>query len=242
MKEFPQVLLNVSVLRKPDLDKVPAIQDAIGAVASELGDRGRVVVRYSGTESLARVMVEALRKKWSATGRSGSRRSFSMRSAKEKMLPRRAAAEQVRAWKQEGKRVVFTNGCFDLLHPGHVQYLEEARQLGDRLVVALNDDTSVRRIKGPGRPIQPGSERAEILAALAAVDLVTEFSEEDPLNIIRELAPDILVKGADWARDKIIGREDVEASGGRVLQIAFEPGYSTSRLLENIRKNCCPDR
>lgn len=170
------------------------------------------------------------------------RRSFRMRSARDKIQRREAARLQVQAWKRSGCKVVFTNGCFDLLHPGHVQYLEKARSLGDRLVVAVNDDASVRRIKGPDRPIVPAEERAEVLGALAAVDLVTCFSESDPLGIIEELMPDVLVKGADWAGSEIIGRNVVEAAGGRVLQIEFEPEYSTTRLIENIRKNYCPPR
>ena len=164
-----------------------------------------------------------------------------MRLAKDKILRREAAAGKVREWKQAGLKVVFTNGCFDLLHPGHLQYLEKAHLLGDRLVVAINDDASVRQIKGAGRPIYPEEERAEILGAMACVDLVTYFSEADPFNIIRELAPDILVKGADWAQGEIIGRDLVEAGGGKVLQIEFASGYSTSRLIENIRKNYCPN-
>ena len=161
-----------------------------------------------------------------------------MRSARGKVVERREAAATVRRWKGEGLRVVLTNGCFDLLHPGHVRYLETARSLGDRLVVALNDDRSVRLLKGEGRPIQPEAERAELLGAFGVVDLVTLFGEPDPLNIIRELAPDVLVKGADWALDAIIGRDVVEAAGGEVRQIEFEPGHSTTRLIETIRRNC----
>lgn len=158
-----------------------------------------------------------------------------MRSAKEKICPCDEAKSRVKAWKQAGCKVVFSNGCFDLLHPGHLQYLEKARAMGDRLVVAVNDDASVRMLKGSGRPIQPAGERAEILAALAAVDLVTIFEEPDPLNIIKELMPDVLAKGADWASDQIIGREAVESAGGQVMQIEFEEGYSTSGLIEDIR-------
>lgn len=163
-----------------------------------------------------------------------------MRSASGKIVPRAEAAAQVRRWKAAGLRVVFTNGCFDLLHPGHVRYLEAARSLGDRLVVALNDDASIRSIKGPDRPVQPAAERAELLGAFAAVDLVTLFAEPDPLDIIRDVCPDILVKGADWSLDSIIGREVVESAGGEVRQIEFEPGYSTSGLIHAIRRNCCP--
>ena len=157
------------------------------------------------------------------------------RLAKDKICSRSQAKELAGSWKRDGQKVVFTNGCFDLLHPGHVQYLEKARSLGDRLVVAVNSDASVRQIKGPGRPIQPARERAELLAALAAVDLVTFFDESDPHSIIHELVPDVLVKGADWATDQIIGRDVVEEAGGRVMQIPFEPGYSTTRLIGTIR-------
>ncbi|HEV8130348.1 MAG TPA: D-glycero-beta-D-manno-heptose 1-phosphate adenylyltransferase [Acidobacteriota bacterium] len=160
-----------------------------------------------------------------------------IRSAKEKICSREQAKRRVEDWKRAGEKVVFTNGCFDLLHPGHVQYLQKARSLGDRLVVAMNDDASVRKIKGAGRPVQPAPERAELLAALAAIDLVTLFAEVDPYNIIRELLPDILVKGADWPVDQIIGHDLVEAAGGKVMQIQFEPGYSTTQLIETIRKN-----
>ncbi|MBI2822248.1 MAG: D-glycero-beta-D-manno-heptose 1-phosphate adenylyltransferase [Acidobacteria bacterium] len=165
-----------------------------------------------------------------------------MSSAKEKIKDRSEAASQVRAWKRQGCRIVFTNGCFDLLHPGHLQYLEKARSLGDRLVVAVNDDASVRRIKGPGRPIQPAEERAEILAALAAVDLVTLFAEPDPLAIIGELMPHVLVKGADWAPDLVVGKDLVESAGGSVVQIDYDREYSTTRLIETVRRNYCPSR
>jgi len=132
------------------------------------------------------------------------------------------------------RRVVFTNGCFDLLHPGHVKSLEQARALGDLLVVAINSDASVRRIKGPGRPVMPEAERAEVLAALACVTYVTVFGEDTPQRIVAKLLPDVLVKGGDWGADQIVGREEVEASGGRVVSIPLEPGYSTTGLLEKI--------
>jgi rfaE bifunctional protein nucleotidyltransferase chain/domain len=134
-----------------------------------------------------------------------------------------------------GRRIVFTNGVFDLLHPGHVRYLEEARALGDLLIVGLNADESVRRTKGPGRPITPQDERAEVLAALASVDAVVVFSEDTPANIIRRIQPDILVKGADWPADQIVGRDTVEARGGRVVVVPVEPGYSTTSIVERIR-------
>jgi rfaE bifunctional protein nucleotidyltransferase chain/domain len=135
------------------------------------------------------------------------------------------------------RRIVFTNGCFDLLHPGHIQTLEKARSLGDLLVVGVNSDRSVRAIKGPSRPLVAGSERAEILAALEAVDFVVLFDEDTPRELIARLHPDVLVKGADWGAEEIVGREQVEAGGGRVVSLPLEPGYSTSALLENIRRS-----
>jgi D-beta-D-heptose 7-phosphate kinase/D-beta-D-heptose 1-phosphate adenosyltransferase len=127
--------------------------------------------------------------------------------------------------------VVFTNGVFDLLHPGHVRYLAEARALGDALIVGLNSDRSVHAIKGPERPINPEAERAEILEALRAVDAVVIFDEETPLALIRTVEPDVLVKGADWGEDDIIGREVVEGRGGRVVRVALAPGWSTTDLV-----------
>lgn len=134
-----------------------------------------------------------------------------------------------------GRTVVFTNGVFDLLHPGHVRYLAEARAHGDALVVAINSDRSVRAIKGPARPVNPEHERAEVLSALAAVDAVVIFDEDDPHAVIAEIQPDVLVKGADWAADRIVGRDIVEARGGRVIRIAFAPGYSTTSMIEKIK-------
>ena len=133
------------------------------------------------------------------------------------------------------QRVVFTNGCFDLLHPGHVRLLERAASLGDVLVVGVNSDRSVRGLKGTVRPLLPESERAELLASLEAVDYVVIFDQETPLELIAGLLPDILVKGADWGTDKIVGREEVEAVGGKVASIPLEPGYSTTKILEQIR-------
>jgi len=143
---------------------------------------------------------------------------------------------QVAARKRNGQRVVFTNGCFDLLHPGHLRCLEQARGLGDLLVVAINSDPSVRELKGAARPIIPQHERAEILAALAAVDYVVIFDEPTPRLLIARLLPDVLVKGGDWGADEIVGREEVEAAGGRVVSVPLEPGYSTTALLEQIRR------
>jgi D-glycero-beta-D-manno-heptose 1-phosphate adenylyltransferase len=137
------------------------------------------------------------------------------------------------AWKQAGKTVVFTNGCYDLLHPGHIRLLEQARSLGDVLILALNSDSSVRRIKGPSRPLIPEQDRAELASRLEAVDAVTLFDEDTPRELIAAVLPDILIKGADWAHF-IAGREEVEAAGGRVLTVALEPGYSTSGIVEQI--------
>lgn len=136
--------------------------------------------------------------------------------------------------RQAGKKVVFTNGCFDLLHPGHVRYLQQARALGDALIVALNSDRSVRELKGDKRPILNEAERSEVMAALACVDFVTIFDEPTPLEIISALLPDILVKGGDWGIDSIIGREEVEAAGGQVMSLAFVDGCSTTDVIERI--------
>jgi D-beta-D-heptose 7-phosphate kinase/D-beta-D-heptose 1-phosphate adenosyltransferase len=134
-----------------------------------------------------------------------------------------------------GGTVVFTNGVFDLLHPGHVRYLREARALGDALIVAVNSDRSVRALKGAGRPVNPQDERAEILLALDAVDAVTIFDEETPHAIVGVVQPDVLVKGADWGADNIVGRDVVEARGGRVVRMELAPGFSTTTLVDKIR-------
>ena len=145
----------------------------------------------------------------------------------------RAFTEAARA---SGRRVVFTNGVFDLLHPGHVRYLQQARALGDLLVVGINSDRSVRANKGPERPITPEAERGEVLAALACVDGVTVFDEETPFLIIQDLEPDVLVKGADWAADAIVGRDIVEARGGKVVRVPVEQGHSTTSIVQKIRQ------
>jgi rfaE bifunctional protein nucleotidyltransferase chain/domain len=137
--------------------------------------------------------------------------------------------------KRNGRRVVFTNGCFDVLHPGHIKTLEQARSLGDALIVAINSDASVASLK-PGRPLIPENERAEILAALHCVDAVVIYNELTPREIVSALLPDVLVKGGDWADNKIIGREEVEAAGGRVVSIPVVPGYSTTEILRKIRE------
>lgn len=146
------------------------------------------------------------------------------------------AARHVQACRQQGKRIVFTNGCFDLLHLGHVDYLEKARQLGHLLVVGVNTDASVTRYKGPGRPLQDETARARILAALQFVDVVVLFDEDTPLNLISLLRPDILVKGNDYLADDIVGADVVRQHGGEVKTICLVPGYSTTRLVEKIKK------
>jgi len=138
--------------------------------------------------------------------------------------------------KRNGRRVVFTNGCFDLLHPGHIRGLELARELGDALIVGLNSDRSVRQLKGPGRPVIPERERAEILASLESVDAVVIFDDLTPQDLIAALLPDVLAKGGDWPGDQIVGREEVEAAGGRVVSIPVVPGYSTTAILNKIRE------
>ncbi len=153
------------------------------------------------------------------------------------------AWEQARAtlktWRQNGEQIVFTNGCFDLLHPGHIDYLEQARKLGDRLVIGLNDDASIRKLKGSSRPINPMADRITMLSALRAVDLVVPFAEETPLALITLLQPQILVKGGDYQLDQIVGADVVRATGGHVTVIPFLDGYSSSSLIQRIRTDPC---
>ncbi len=146
------------------------------------------------------------------------------------------AATFAESLRQSGKRLVFTNGVFDLLHPGHIRYLAAARAEGDALIVGVNSDRSVRSYKDPSRPIMPDLERAEIIAALACVDAAVIFDEDTPDEIIRRLQPDILVKGADWAADAIVGRDAVESRGGTVVRRPLEQGWSTSAIIEKIKK------
>jgi D-beta-D-heptose 7-phosphate kinase/D-beta-D-heptose 1-phosphate adenosyltransferase len=149
------------------------------------------------------------------------------------ILSREAVVALRGKWKREGKTVVFTNGCYDVLHPGHIRLLERARSLGDILILALNTDASVRRLKGPARPLLGEMERAELAAALEAVDAVTFFDEDTPTALIAALLPDVLVKGADWSHF-IAGKEEVEAAGGKVFALPLEPGYSTTGIVERI--------
>jgi D-glycero-beta-D-manno-heptose 1-phosphate adenylyltransferase len=153
-----------------------------------------------------------------------------------KFLPREDLLSKLSAARAEGKRIVFTNGCFDLMHIGHTRYLQAAKSLGDVLVVGVNSDASVRTLdKAPDRPIIPEAQRAEVLAALSCVDFVVMFDESDPLQLITALQPDVLVKGGDWTIDRIVGRDIVEARGGVVKTIPLVPGLSTTGLLQRIR-------
>jgi D-beta-D-heptose 7-phosphate kinase/D-beta-D-heptose 1-phosphate adenosyltransferase len=140
----------------------------------------------------------------------------------------------------EGRTIVFTNGVFDLLHPGHVRYLRSARRLGDSLIIGVNSDRSVSANKGPDRPVTPQAERAEILASLEGVDGVVIFDDPTPQAVIAALQPDVLVKGADWGEDAIVGREVVEARGGRVVRMPIESGYSTTTIIERVRRTRPP--
>ena len=156
-----------------------------------------------------------------------------MKSGMAKFYSREELIAQRCEWRSQGYKVVFTNGCYDILHPGHIRLLERARSLGDRLILALNTDASVQRLKGPSRPFFDQRTRAELALHLEAVDAVTLFDEDTPRELIRAVLPDVLVKGADWAHF-IAGREEVEAAGGQVHALALEPGYSTTDIAERI--------
>lgn len=157
-----------------------------------------------------------------------------MRTAGKPLSTSADARTLARSVQARGGRVVLTNGVFDLLHPGHVRYLEAARRLGDILIVAVNSDRSVRANKGPGRPLNPDRERAEVLLALSSVDAAVLFDEDTPHQVIGTIQPDVLVKGADWAPTEIVGRDVVEARGGRVVRIDLAPGYSTTELIRRV--------
>ena len=154
--------------------------------------------------------------------------------AAQKLKSVNALLKKVRSARRRGERVVFTNGCFDLLHVGHTRLLEKAKRLGDVLIVALNSDRSVRRLKGPRRPVNPEKIRAEVLSALGAVDFVVFFSERTPETLIRKIRPDILVKGGDWKKKEIVGREFVESYGGKVYLFPVVKDYSTTKLLKRM--------
>ena len=156
-----------------------------------------------------------------------------------KILDRNTLKNKLEALRKEGKKIAFTNGCFDILHVGHVRYLREAKKIGDILVLALNSDSSVRAIKGEERPLVSEEERAEVLAALEFIDFVTIFPELTPLELINYLKPDILIKGGDWPEDKVVGREEVKKWGGRVAIIPEVEGKSTTNIVEKIKKVYC---
>jgi rfaE bifunctional protein nucleotidyltransferase chain/domain len=152
-----------------------------------------------------------------------------------KILSKEALLEQVKAWKKEARSIVLTNGCFDILHLGHVDYLEKAAHQGDKLIVALNTDASVQRLKGPSRPIIPEQARARLMAALAFVDAVVLFDEATPLALIQEVEPNVLIKGDDYQISNIVGANDVIASGGKVVTIPLVKGFSTSGIIKKIK-------
>jgi len=160
-----------------------------------------------------------------------------MEKSAHKIVASTTAQAQVREWQAAGLKVVFTNGCFDLIHLGHVDYLEKARLLGHKLVIGLNSDDSVSRFKGPERPLQDQNSRGRVLAAMQFVDLVVLFNEDTPLALISALIPDILVKGSDYLTENIVGADVVKKAGGVVKTIDFVPGYSTSRIVEKIKKS-----
>jgi len=145
------------------------------------------------------------------------------------------ALSHIQLCRNSGKRIVFTNGCFDLLHPGHIAYLEEAKALGDVLIIGLNDDNSIRRLKGKHRPLNTLEDRACMLSALKSVDLVIPFSEDTPLNLIKAIAPDILVKGGDYKPDDIVGAKEVRENDSEVIVVPFIKGYSSTSLIDRIR-------
>jgi rfaE bifunctional protein nucleotidyltransferase chain/domain len=159
-----------------------------------------------------------------------------MESYRFKIKDHSSMKREIDGLKSKGKRIVFTNGCFDILHPGHTRYLYAARELGDYLIVAVNSDTSVTRIKGDERPVQPQEVRTEMLAALGCVDGVVLFDEEDPLKLIQYLMPDVLVKGGDWTEDKIIGADVVKEAGGEVKTIPFVTGFSTTDVINRLKE------
>jgi D-glycero-beta-D-manno-heptose 1-phosphate adenylyltransferase len=159
-----------------------------------------------------------------------------MEKSSNKIVGLAEAKARVKQWQKSGQKVVFTNGCFDLIHLGHVDYLEKARQLGDKLVLGLNTDDSVSRFKGPERPLQDQNSRARVLAAMQFIDLVVYFNEDTPFSLISDLVPDILVKGSDYLTENIVGADVVKKAGGVVKTIDFVPGYSTTRIVEKIKK------
>lgn len=163
-----------------------------------------------------------------------------MQALRQKIYPAKELRALLHKLRQQGQRVVFTNGCFDLLHPGHLHTLYTAKAQGDALVVGVNADVSVRKLKGPGRPILTEEERATVLSALEMVDFITSFAEETPLELIRLLEPDVLVKGGDWAPEAVVGREIVERRGGKVVVVPYQAGFSTSTIIERVQASRQP--
>ncbi|MCX2740497.1 D-glycero-beta-D-manno-heptose 1-phosphate adenylyltransferase [Pontibacter anaerobius] len=161
-------------------------------------------------------------------------------NSKDKIYTLPQLLEQVQAWRAQGQKIVFTNGCFDLLHLGHVDYLEKAKQLGDKLVLGLNTDASISRIKGPSRPLQDEMSRARVMASLLFVDAVVLFDENTPLQLIEAVQPDILVKGDDYTVEQIVGHEVVQARGGAVKTVPLVKGYSTTNIVKKIENNSNP--
>ncbi len=166
-----------------------------------------------------------------------SSRTWYPSTVSSKIRALRELKKMTAAAQSEGKKVVFTNGCFDLLHCGHLHLLREAKKLGDLLVVALNSDSSIKKIKGPSRPILPETERAELIASLEMVDYVTSFDDPEPFVAIKELRPNVLVKGGDWSKENIVGTDTVEGDGGEVVVIPYMKGYSSTQIIERIRKS-----
>lgn len=164
-----------------------------------------------------------------------AKHSYPIKTAKEKIVPLKTLLSELEKHRAAGRKIVFTNGCFDILHPGHILYMEDACNRGDLLVVGLNTDDSVRRLKGPARPLNPQEDRAIQLAGLASVDYVTYFAEDTPIDLIKAVRPDVLVKGGDWTIENIVGADFIKACGGEVYSLPFRQGYSTTRLIEKIR-------
>ncbi|CAM3405584.1 D-glycero-beta-D-manno-heptose 1-phosphate adenylyltransferase [Pontibacter korlensis] len=163
-------------------------------------------------------------------------------NSKDKIYTLPQLLDQVQSWRTQGQKIIFTNGCFDLLHLGHVDYLEKARQLGDKLVLGLNTDASISRIKGPTRPLQDEMSRARVMASLLFIDAVVFFDEDTPLELIEAVQPDILVKGDDYAVEQIVGHEVVQARGGSVQTVPLVKGYSTTNIVKKIENNINPNK
>ena len=164
---------------------------------------------------------------------------YQPRGLKTKLKTLGIIKNEIQPLQQQGKKIVFTNGCFDILHAGHVDIFQQARNMGDALVVAVNSDISIKKIKGEKRPVVPQAQRMQVLAALEAIDYVVIFEEENPLKIIKELQPDILVKGGDWPIETIVGREIVEKKGGKVISVPLMEGISTTNIIEEVKKRFC---